>query len=174
MSAARSNAATSTRPEDERLPPGRTIAYGFQHVLTMYGGIIAPPLVMGGAAGMDTAEIGVLVASCLFIGGLATILQTLGIPFFGAQLPLVQGTSFSGVATMIAILNGGGGMPAVFGAVLAAGAIGIVIAPFFAKLLRFFRRWSPAWSSPSSACRCSRSPPTGPWAAPPRARTTGR
>ena len=138
MSAARSNAATSTRPEDERLPPGRTIAYGFQHVLTMYGGIIAPPLVMGGAAGMDTAEIGVLVASCLFIGGLATILQTLGLPFFGAQLPLVQGTSFSGVATMIAILNKDGGMQAVFGAVLASGAIGIVIAPFFAKLLRFF------------------------------------
>ena len=128
----------STRPEDERLSPGRTVAYGFQHVLTMYGGIIAPPLVMGGAAGMDTAQMGVLVACCLFIGGLATILQTLGIPFFGAQLPLVQGTSFSGVATMIAILNGGGGMPAVFGAVLASGAIGILIAPFFAKLLRFF------------------------------------
>jgi len=128
----------STRPEDERLSPGRTVAYGFQHVLTMYGGIIAPPLVMGGAAGMDTAQMGVLVACCLFIGGLATILQTLGIPFFGAQLPLVQGTSFSGVATMIAILNGGGGMPSVFGAVLASGAIGILIAPFFAKLLRFF------------------------------------
>lgn len=83
---------SGTRPEDERLPAGRTIAYGFQHVLTMYGGIIAPPLVMGGAAGMNTAEMGVLVASCLFIGGLATILQTLGVPFFGAQLPLVQGT----------------------------------------------------------------------------------
>ncbi|MGP4978955.1 nucleobase:cation symporter-2 family protein [Glutamicibacter arilaitensis] len=138
MSAARSQPAESIRPEDERLSAPKTVAYGFQHVLTMYGGIIAPPLVMGGAAGMNTAQIGVLVASCLFIGGLATILQTLGIPFFGAQLPLVQGTSFSGVATMIAILNGGGGMPAVFGAVLASGAIGIVIAPFFAKLLRFF------------------------------------
>ncbi|TAP28387.1 nucleobase:cation symporter-2 family protein [Arthrobacter sp. S41] len=138
MSAASSQPVLSARPEDERLSPGRTVAYGFQHVLTMYGGIIAPPLVMGGAAGMDTAQMGVLVACCLFVGGLATILQTLGIPFFGAQLPLVQGTSFSGVATMIAIMNGGGGMPAVFGAVLAAGAIGIVIAPFFAKLLRFF------------------------------------
>ncbi|GAA1407130.1 uracil permease [Glutamicibacter uratoxydans] len=138
MSAAKSTAAPSTRPEDERLSPGRTIAYGFQHVLTMYGGIIAPPLVMGGAAGMDTAQMGVLVASCLFIGGLATFLQTLGIPFFGAQLPLVQGTSFSGVATMIAILNKDGGMQAVFGATLASGAIGILLVPFFAKLLRFF------------------------------------
>ena len=49
MSAARSNAAESIRPEDERLPAAKTVAYGFQHVLTMYGGIIAPPLVMGGA-----------------------------------------------------------------------------------------------------------------------------
>lgn len=31
------------RPEDQRLPIASTFAYGFQHVLTMYGGIIAPP-----------------------------------------------------------------------------------------------------------------------------------
>ena len=29
------------RPEDQRLSLGATFAYGFQHVLTMYGGIIA-------------------------------------------------------------------------------------------------------------------------------------
>jgi xanthine/uracil permease len=37
--------------------------------------------------------------------GLATLLQTLGLPFFGCQLPLVQGVSFAGVATMGAILS---------------------------------------------------------------------
>src|SRR5256885_3356984 len=31
-----------------------------------------------------------LPISCLFMGGLATLLQTLGIPFFGSRLPLVQ------------------------------------------------------------------------------------
>jgi len=126
------------RPEDEKLPLGRSFAYGLQHVLTMYGGIIAPPLIVGGAAGLSSAEIGVLVASCLFIGGLATILQTIGIPFFGAQLPLVQGVSFASVATLVAIVNGGGGMPAVFGAVLVASLIGFIIAPFFARIIRFF------------------------------------
>jgi xanthine/uracil permease len=37
-------------------------------------------------------------------------------------LPLVQGVSFAGVATMVAILGAGdgGGMPAVLGAVMAA------------------------------------------------------
>lgn len=126
------------RPEDEKLPLGRSLAYGLQHVLTMYGGIIAPPLIVGGAAGLSPADQGMLVASCLFIGGLATILQTIGIPFFGAQLPLVQGVSFASVATLVAIVNGGGGMPAVFGAVLVASLIGFLIAPFFARIIRFF------------------------------------
>src|SRR5690625_59135 len=95
------------RPEDERLGIGASFTYGLQHVLTMYGGIIAVPLIVGQAAGLDPAHIGLLVASGLFIGGLATILQSFGVPFFGSQLPLVQGVSFAGVATMLAIMNTG-------------------------------------------------------------------
>ncbi|WP_164234650.1 nucleobase:cation symporter-2 family protein [Microbacterium hydrocarbonoxydans] len=129
---------TAVRPEDERLPLGSTIAYGFQHVLTMYGGIIAPPLIIGSIAGLDGAEIGVLITACLFMGGLATVLQTVGIPFFGSQLPLVQGVSFAGVATMGAIVTSGGGLPAVFGAVIVASVIGLLIAPVFATIIRFF------------------------------------
>lgn len=126
------------RPEDERLPIGATIGYGIQHVLTMYGGIIAPPLIIGQIAGLSAGEIGVLIAACLFMGGLATILQTVGIPFFGSQLPLVQGVSFAGVATMGAIVTSGGGLPAVFGSVIAASVIGLLIAPVFATVIRFF------------------------------------
>jgi len=128
----------TTRPEDERLSLGSTFAYGFQHVLTMYGGIIAPPLVIGQAAGLKPDEIGVLIASCLFMGGAATLLQTLGIKFFGSQLPLVQGVSFAGVATMGAIVSQGGGLPAVFGSVIVASIIGLIIAPLFSQILRFF------------------------------------
>jgi len=126
------------RPEDERLPLGKSFAYGLQHVLTMYGGIIAPPLIIGSAAGVGTGEIALLIACCLFVGGAATILQTVGVPFFGCQLPLVQGTSFASVATLTAIVNGGGGLPAVFGSVMAAALVGFVIAPFFARIIRFF------------------------------------
>ena len=126
------------RPEDEVLPLGSMFAYGFQHVLTMYGGIIAPPLIIGSAAGMDSGDIGLLIAACLFVGGAATLLQTIGVPFFGSQLPLVQGVSFAGVATMTAILSGGGGIQSVFGAVIAASVIGLLITPIFAKVIRFF------------------------------------
>ncbi|WP_411374347.1 nucleobase:cation symporter-2 family protein [Arthrobacter sp. MPF02] len=128
----------STRPEDERLPIGSSFAYGFQHVLTMYGGIVAVPLIVGQAAGLPPADIGVLIAAALFMGGLATILQTVGIPFFGSQLPLVQGVSFAGVATMVAIVTTGGGIQSVFGAVIVSAAIGLLIAPVFSKIVRFF------------------------------------
>jgi xanthine permease len=127
-----------SRPEDERLPLVSTFAYGFQHVLSMYGGIIAVPLVVGQAAGLSPADIGVLIAAALFVGGLATLLQTLGLPLLGCQLPLVQGVSFSSVATMVAIVTGGGGLPAVFGAVIASAAVGLAIAPVFSKVVRFF------------------------------------
>ena len=131
-------ATPTTRPEDEFLGVGQSFGYGLQHVLTMYGGIIAPPLIVGGAAGLSPNDQALLVAACLFVGGLATILQSVGIKFFGSQLPLVQGTSFAGVATMTAIVNGGGGIQAVFGAVMASAVIGFLVAPFFARIIRFF------------------------------------
>ena len=134
----RMNRTKGARPEDERMGIGATFAYGFQHVLTMYGGIIAVPLIVGQAAGLDGANIGILVAASLFMGGLATILQTIGIPFFGSQLPLVQGVSFAGVATMVAIIDGGGGLPGVFGAVIVASLIGLLISPVFSRIIRFF------------------------------------
>ena len=129
---------STTRPEDQRLGLGANVLYGFQHVLTMYGGIIAVPLIIGQAAGLNTGEIGILIASCLFMGGLATMLQTLGIPFFGCKLPLVQGVSFASVATIVAILTAGGGLPTVFGAVIAASVIGLLITPVFSRIIRFF------------------------------------
>lgn len=52
--------STLARPEDENLGLVANIAYGFQHVLTMYGGIIAVPLIVGQAAGLGPSEIGLL------------------------------------------------------------------------------------------------------------------
>jgi len=87
---------------------------------------------------MSSQDIGLLIAACLFVGGLATILQTVGIPFFGSQLPLVQGVSFAGVSTMVAIVQGGGGIQAVFGSVIVASLIGLAITPLFSKIIKFF------------------------------------
>ncbi|WP_158783434.1 nucleobase:cation symporter-2 family protein [Pantoea sp. BAV 3049] len=128
----------SIRPEDMRYPAGKSFAWGLQHVLTMYGGIIAPPLIIGSAAGLHAAELGMLVTAALFVSGCATLLQALGVPGFGSRLPLVQGVSFAGVATMVTLVTGGGGLPVVFGAVIASSLIGLLIAPLFAHIIRFF------------------------------------
>lgn len=103
----------------------------------MYGGIVAVPLIVGQAAGLSPADIGLLITASLFAGGVATILQTIGLPFFGCQLPLVQGVSFAGVATMIAI-SGNGGIQAIFGAVMAASFLGLLITPIFSRITRYF------------------------------------
>ena len=132
--------SASPRPEDENLGTGANLAYGLQHVLTMYGGIIAVPLIIGQAAGLSSADVGLLIAASLFAGGLATLLQTLGIPFFGCRLPLVQGVSFAGVSTMVAIIggDGSGGLPVVFGAVIVASVIGLLITPLFSSITKYF------------------------------------
>ncbi|CAK9891372.1 MULTISPECIES: nucleobase:cation symporter-2 family protein [Pseudomonas] len=140
MNTSSPSTSSAQRPEDENLGLGANLAYGLQHVLTMYGGIVAVPLILGQAAGLGPADIGLLIAASLFAGGLATLLQTLGLPWFGCQLPLVQGVSFAGVATMGAILSseGGGGLPGVLGAVMAASLIGFLITPVFSRITKFF------------------------------------
>ena len=127
----------ANRPEDEQLGLVSNVAYGMQHILTMYGGIVAVPLIIGQAAGMSPADIGLLITASLFAGGVATMLQTIGLPFFGCQLPLVQGVSFASVATMLAI-SANGGIQAVFGAVMVSSLIGLLITPIFARITRFF------------------------------------
>jgi xanthine/uracil permease len=70
------------------------------------------------------------------------LLQTIGVWKFGARQPIVQGTSFAAVSTILAVglAEGGGvaGLRAVFGALLVASIIALLIAPVFTKLLRFF------------------------------------
>ena len=137
---ATADTTTASRPEDERLAPPRLISFGLQHILSMFGGVIAVPIIVGNAAGLDGPQIGTLLACALFVSGAATLLQTLGLPFFGSQLPLVQGISFASVATMLSIIgdDGQGGLQAVFGAVIVAALIGLVISPFFSEIIHFF------------------------------------
>lgn len=127
----------SARPEDRRHPPGQLLVYGTQHILTMYGGVIAPPLIVGGAAGLSAGDLALLVTAGLFISGLATLLQTLGVGPVGSRLPIVQGISFASVSTMVSIASDDGLRP-VFGAIMVAGLIGLVLSTFFAQLVRLF------------------------------------
>ncbi|MBF3523528.1 purine permease [Burkholderia pseudomallei] len=131
--------AASRSPADHLLPFGRLALLGFQHVLVMYAAAIAVPLIIGGALNLPKDQIAHLISADLFVSGLVTMVQTIGIPFFGVRLPIMMGVSFTGIGTMIAIASKAQlGLPGVFGSMLAAGAIIILLAPLIARILRFF------------------------------------
>src|SRR3984885_13383262 len=87
--------------EIESLP--RLLCFGLQHVLVMYAGTVAVPLILGAALNFTPRQVIALISADLFTSGLATLLQTLGWWKFGARLPLIQGCSFICVAPMILI-----------------------------------------------------------------------
>ncbi|MGI8531484.1 MAG: nucleobase:cation symporter-2 family protein [Geodermatophilaceae bacterium] len=128
-------------PVDEVLPPAQMTLYGLQHVLSMYAGVVAVPLIIGGALGLSVTQITYLLSAGLFMSGLATLLQTLGVWKIGARQPIVQGTSFAAVATMLAIgteQGGTAGLRDIYGALIIAGIVGFLLAPVFTQLLRLF------------------------------------
>lgn len=134
--------AAEKHPVDQAMSPGPSLLYAFQHVLSMYAGVVAVPLIIGGAFKLSTADQIYLVSASLFMAGLATILQTVGVWRIGARQPIVQGTSFVAVSTMLAIgtATGGGhaGLQRIYGALIIAGVAGFILAPAFTRLLRFF------------------------------------
>lgn len=124
-------------PVDEVLPIRQLFTFGLQHVLVMYAGAVAVPLILGSALGLTPAQVVTLINANLLTSGIATLIQTLGFWKFGARLPMIQGCSFIALAPMI-MIGKEFGLGEVFGAVIAAGAITIALAPVFSRLLRFF------------------------------------
>ena len=111
--------------------------FGLQHVLVMYAGTVAVPLILGSALHFTPKQVIALISADLFTSGLATLLQTLGWWKFGARLPLIQGCSFICVAPMI-LIGSHYGIPTLYGAVISCGLFTIVVGPWFSRMLRFF------------------------------------
>lgn len=126
----------------DELPPWKhLIPLGLQHVLAMYAGAVAVPLVVGGAlisAGkLSPDDLGYLVTADLFVAGIATLIQSIGFKWFGVRLPLMQGCTFAAVSPMI-VIGSQYGVGAIYGSVIASGIFMMLLAPIFAKLVRFF------------------------------------
>lgn len=130
-------ARAETNTVDSIPPLARLFPLGLQHVLALYAGAVAVPLIVGGALGYSSADLAFLISADLFIAGIATIVQSVGFWRFGVRLPLMQGVTFAAVGPMIAI-GQQHGITTIFGSVIACGLFMVVIAPFFAQLLRFF------------------------------------
>ncbi len=132
-----SGAEESTLPAG-RLSAWRTVVFGIQHVLVMYTGCVAVPLVFGAAVGLDKTTIAILVNADLLVAGVITVVQAAGIgKLLGVRLPVIAGASFTAVNPMI-LIGQQYGLSAVYGAMIAAGIFGILVAVPFARLLRYF------------------------------------
>jgi uric acid transporter len=125
-------------PVDEALPAPRMFILGLQHLFIMYAGAVAVPLIVGGALGLPTSTIGLLINADLFVSGIATVIQSVGISkIFGVRMPVVAGATFTVLSPMIVIAQKYG-LPAVYGAMLCSGVFGLLIAKPFSLMVRFF------------------------------------
>lgn len=131
-------------PVDEKLPMGQNLLFAFQHVMAMVAGAVAVPIIVGNAAGLTQEQIIFLINADLFIAGIATLVQSLGLgKHIGAKIPMVEGTSFATVSAMVAIANTYKGDPftamtTIFASVFIAGLFCFLMAPVWGKLIRFF------------------------------------
>ena len=136
------NATTAVHPVDEKLPVPRLAALGLQHVLVMYAGAIAVPLIVGRALKLTPEQVALLISADLFACGIVTLIQSMGMTrYFGIKLPVMMGVTFAAVGPMVAFANaqpGVEGARAIFGAIIGAGIISMLIAPVVSKMLRFF------------------------------------
>ena len=140
-----SNTATASQgghPVDEILPAGKLFTLGLQHVLVMYAGAIAVPLIIGRVLKLPPEDVAFLISADLFACGIVTLIQSLGVTqWFGIKLPVMMGVTFASVGPMIsiAVANPGEvGARMIFGAIIAAGIFAMLVAPLVSRMLRFF------------------------------------
>lgn len=126
-------------PVDKVLPPGELFVYGLQHVLIMYAGAIAVPLIIGGVLKLPKEQIAHLINCDLFACGVVSIIQSVGIWKLGVRLPVMMGVTFATVPSMIVLASDPTlGAQGLYGAIIGAGIVSMILAPFVGRLVRFF------------------------------------
>lgn len=87
----------------DKPPTPIMILAGAQHVLTLFGATTLVPLIFGPAMGMSTVQMGAFISCVYFAMGVATLIQTH--PKLGSGLPIVQGSSFSFIPSIMTIIG---------------------------------------------------------------------
>jgi uracil-xanthine permease len=114
---------------EERLPSGRTIAFGLQHLLALTG-IWLFPILLGQALHLRPAQVSEMVQACFFTSGVVTVLQSSRL----LRLPVVQGPT---AAFFLAVLASGfertpagavHGLGTAFGSMMVAASIAMLLA----------------------------------------------
>lgn len=115
-------------------PVGESIPLSLQQIVVLVFNVLPVPLLIGSGVGLSASEITILVAGCLLVTGIATIIQTIGFGPVGARLPIPLECSFVFVAPGIA-LGSQYGLAAYTGACLVGSIVTVVLWTVFHKQL---------------------------------------
>lgn len=107
---------------DGRVPLGKALPFGLQHVLAMFVSNITPIIILAAAVGLDSAMSATLIQNCMVIAGIGTLVQLFPVWRVGSRLPIVMGISFTFLSLAISIA-GAYGMGTLIGAVIVGGLI---------------------------------------------------
>ena len=110
---------------------------GLQHLLAMYSGAIAVPLLIGAALKFNSTHMTYLVSIDIFMCGLATLLQLFRNRYFGIGLPVVLGCAIQAVAPL-EMIGKKFTINTMYGAIIAAGIFVFLIAGWFSKIKKLF------------------------------------
>lgn len=107
---------------DGRVPIGKAIPFGLQHILAMFVSNLAPITLIAASAqpALSQAEIAILLQNAMFVAGIATLIQLYPLWRVGSRLPVVMGVSFTFVA-VLSTIAANYGYNALVGAVLVGG-----------------------------------------------------
>lgn len=117
-----------------KVPIGKSIPFGLQHVLAMFVANIAPIMIVAQACGLTEQNTASLIQTAMIIAGVGTFVQLFAVWKIGARLPIVMGISFTFVS-VFCFIGPQYGYSAVIGAVLVGGIFEAVVG-FFAKYWR--------------------------------------
>src|SRR5699024_2128949 len=139
------DAAPRRHPVDQVPPPARLTVLSIQHVLAFYAGAVIVPLLIASGLNLTPEQTIPPINADLFTCGIATLIQSVGFWKVGVRLPIIQGVTTPAVSPIIAIglaatggEGGAEGLPMIYGSIIVAGLFTFLVAPWFARILRFF------------------------------------
>ncbi|MBP2098012.1 nucleobase:cation symporter-2 family protein [Enterococcus rivorum] len=129
-----SKESTTDKSEEQN---GKAAILGLQHLLAMYAGAVAVPLLIGTGLNFNSEQMTYLISIDIFMCGIATLLQLTVNKYFGIGLPVVLGCAIQAVAPLI-MIGTDKGVGAIYGSIIASGLFIVLIAGFFSKVKKLF------------------------------------
>lgn len=122
---------------DGKVPLGKAIPIGLQHILAMFVANITPMMILASVCGLDQTITAKLIQNAMIVAGLGTLIQLCPVWKLGSKLPVVMGISFTFLNSAI-FVGTTYGYATIIGCVLIGGIIeGILglFAKYWIKLI---------------------------------------